>query len=135
MADYFSIPDDSDLLHPSVRNDDNLQNVVNKVEYDILSEYRNANGKVELQGFDPDPSQTSPQLAKALKHTIAEVVSHRLRVDDIQPGLTGLSRGDRSWSWGDPEKMNRKWPDDWNSLLVTFEMESQAKGDEILWAI
>lgn len=129
MADFLKIPADEHLLHPSVRGDANLLNVIDNVEYDVLSEYR-TDGAIALQGYDmADPTKSEAALKRALKHTIAEVVSHRIRIDnDGTYGLTDLTHGDRSW--GFKEDVNRKWPDGWNSRLVSFRIENTP----ILWA-
>lgn len=135
MADFFQIPDDSWLL--TVDPDDfkppRLQNAVNKAEAEILSYYTNAEGIVELTGYNADKPENSKSYFKNdLKRTIAEVVSHRLSVaDEMIPGLTDLSHGDRSWSW-DQQTLDPQWPDDWYSMLVKYH-DAYTK-DTILWA-
>jgi len=140
---YFNIADDKTLLHASVRDNSELQNVATQVEADILQHYRdrlryyNKDGvpiwfwnfgfpelrlptDIKLRGYAPDPANAEPGLKNALKKTIADVISHCLRYYDNDEGVTYERRGYRQTRYKKIPTKN-DWPKNWDWRLAIYD--------------
>lgn len=142
MSTFFdpSKKEDLDLLHSSVRDDDELTNVVNKVEYEMIDHFRQRPDipvyfrsgfenlssqnriKVRLIGYsEDDPSQSNADLKEALRRSIAHVVSYILRNYDNLVGAQAIRQGQRSVTYKGVIPDVDKWPDGWKSYLRNFD--------------
>jgi len=142
MATFFdpSKVDDLDLLHSSVRDDSELTNVVNKVEYEMIDYFRQRPNiplyfrsgfenlssknriKVRLIGYsEDDPAQSNDDLKEALRRSIAYVVSYILRNYDNLVGAQSIKQGQRSVSYHGAIPDVDKWPDGWKRYLRNFD--------------
>ena len=142
MSTFFdpSKKEDLDLLHSSVRDDDELTNVVNKVEYEMIDHFRQRPDipvyfrsgfenlssknriKVRLIGYsEDDPSQSNTDLKEALRRSIAHVVSYILRNYDNLVGAQAIRQGQRSVTYKGVIPDVDKWPDGWKSYLRNFD--------------
>ena len=142
MSTFFdpSKKEDLDLLHSSVRDDDELTNVVNKVEYEMIDHFRQRPDipvyfrsgfenlssqnriKVRLIGYsEDDPSQSNTDLKEALRRSIAHVVSYILRNYDNLVGAQAMRQGQRSVTYKGVIPDVDKWPDGWKSYLRNFD--------------
>jgi len=137
MATYFDTTADSDRLHADVRQHSELDDVVSRVEQEILDYFSTINtglgtyydpnhpastgeiAEVNLAGYDPDPAKASDAFKRAFKQTIADVASWILRNYEHEPGLESYDRGDRSWSWAYPTSY-QDWPKGWDHRLIRF---------------
>lgn len=125
MATFFTFtgdPNDSALLHHSVRSHTEAQNVVDAVERDILSYFTrgvsDTSQFVALEGYDDDtPADTDAGLKADLKYTIGEVASHRLRYLDDDPKATLAVRGARTVG-RKAGALDPMWPSGWERRLV-----------------
>lgn len=146
MANFFdtSAQADLNLLHSSIREHDELDNIVDKVEWEIIElftqregqnrgtwqdffEYENGNDpnnelKVRLVGYDSTtPTDSDADLKEALKRTIARVTSWVLRDYNNAQGVTSISQGQRSVSYAGSVPSWQEWPDDWDRLLHNYD--------------
>lgn len=146
MANFFdtSVQADLNLLHSSIREHDELDNIVDKVEWEIIElftqregqnrgtwqdffEYENGNDpnnelKVRLVGYDSTtPTDSDADLKEALKRTIARVTSWVLRDYNNAQGVTSISQGQRSVSYAGSVPSWQEWPDDWDRLLHNYD--------------
>lgn len=148
MADFFdtSAQADLDLLHSSIREHPELDNMVDKVEFEILQFYSQRENDhwdnywdffkyekgaptsteilVRLVGYDQDtPTNSEADLQEALRRTIAEVASWALRNYSNSPGAHNVTLGRFSTGSGglsDLPTVN-DWPDNWNRFLKNFD--------------
>ena len=90
---------DRNLLHASVRSHDELERVAAAAERDVLAK----------TGFG---DEQVGDVAEALRLTIADVTSHRLRYYDEDDTLSSESRGSRSQSRAEGA-LDAGWPDGW----------------------
>lgn len=90
---------DRNLLHASVRGHDELETVAAAAERDVLAK----------AGFD---DKQVGNVAEALRLTIADVTSHRLRYYDEDDTLSSEQRGSRSQSRAQGA-LDARWPDGW----------------------
>lgn len=146
MATFFdaSNPSDLDLLHSSIRSDDELQNVVNSVEWEVLNafsqrdlekigtyeaffEYENGRDpndeiKVRLVGYDKTtPADSDAGLKEALKRTIAEIVTWVIRNYNSTDGVKSITQGKRSITYiGDSPDFN-SFPMGWDRRLKNYD--------------
>lgn len=137
MADFFdhSSADDKKLLHSSVRSHSELENIVDQVEKQIITyfkerpsvETRITTGKenlaktpnaieVQLIGYDEDdPPGSDADLKEALKNAIGFVVTAVLRdYDKQQGGVESIQQGNRSITYAKASDW-RTWPDGWKT--------------------
>lgn len=147
MADFFdtSVQADLDLLHESIRSHNELDNVVDKVEWEILNSafmqregqavgttddfftYEDGNDPnnellVRLVGYDQDtPTNSEADLQEALRRTIARVVSWILRDYSNAQGVQSISQGQRSITYSGSVPTWQDWPDDWDRLLHNYD--------------
>lgn len=148
MADFFDISETSDtnLLHSEVRTHSELQNVVEKVEWEIIDRFSereggslgnyseffayengsnpNAEIKVRLIGYDEDtPANSETGLKEALRRTIADVVSWVLRSYDNSEGVNSISQGNRSATFNFTSPSWRDWPEGWKNKLSNYDVK------------
>lgn len=153
MADFFDTSKDEDLnlLHSSVRTHDEVDNVVNQVEWNILDHYSQREGqswgnyddffeyeqgndptneiKVRLVGYDSeDPTNSEADLQEALRRTIADVSSWVLRNYHRSQGVDEIQQGNRSYSSSSGVPSWREWPHGWQNKLSNFSAEIPAYG-------
>jgi uncharacterized protein (DUF2267 family) len=147
MADFFdtSSQDDLDLLHESIRNHDELDQIVDDVEWEIINvafmqreggtrgvvqdffEYEDGNDpnnelKVRLVGYDSDtPTDSEDDLKEALRRTIARVVSWVLRDYKNPQGVRSIQQGQRSVTYAGSVPSWTEWPDDWDRMLHNYD--------------
>jgi hypothetical protein len=91
--------EDLNLLHASVREHDELETVAAAAERDVLAK----------AGFD---DEQVGDVAEALRLTIADVASHRLRYYAEDDTLSSESRGSRAQSRAEGA-LDARWPDGW----------------------
>jgi hypothetical protein len=91
--------EDLHLLHASVREHDELETVAAAAERDVLAK----------AGFD---DEQVGNVAEALRLTIADVVSHRLRYYNTDDTVTSVKRGERSKQRAVSD-LDTGWPDGW----------------------
>lgn len=131
---------DLDLLHSSVRTDDELDNVIANVEYEILDYYKqrpsiplqlqvgrenlyNTNQvSVRLLDYDQDtPANSTQELKDALKKTIAEVASWVIRNYNTPQNVESIQQGKRSVSYYGLSPSWRDFPSGWQRWLSNFD--------------
>lgn len=132
--------DDLNLLHSSVRDDSELDNVVNGVEYEILQYYKQRPSiplslqtgrenlyttnevQVRLIDYDNDtPANSEQDLKDALKKTIAEVTSWVIRNYNNDAKVQSESLGRWSVSYAGSVPTWNEWPSGWNRWLKNFD--------------
>lgn len=146
MAQFFdtSVQDDLNLLHESVRSHDELDNVVDQVEWKILDHYKQRKGlgvanhadffryesgadpdneiKVRLVGYDQDtPADSEDDLKEQLKYTIAKAVSWVLRNYDNPQGVESITQGKRSVSYSGVVPDWSDFPSGIQSMLKNYD--------------
>lgn len=146
MSTFFdtSAQSDLDLLHESIRNHDELDNVVDLVEWKILDHYKQRKGlgiannadffrfedgsdpqneiKVRLVGYDQDtPADSTDALKEQLKYTIAKATSWVLRNYDNPQGVESISQGQRSVSYAGVVPDWEQFPAGLRSMLSNFD--------------
>jgi hypothetical protein len=116
---WFDISNDLSLLHSSVRDNDELQAAIDRAEFDTFEKYTE-DGDVKLDGYNDDPAQADERLLQAVKYTIADIVSFRLRSYDDDTDVTE----ERLGRWSAKYAGSRGWeafPSNWNTLLHKFD--------------
>lgn len=143
MASYFDASEqaDKDLLHSDVRDHAELELVATDVEYQVIEHFRQekeydetslmpANPQdaieteIRLAGYDvdADDADVDEHLKKALRYTIAYVISYCLRNYDNERNVNSKKRGNRSKSYSGSIPTKEEWPDDWSyRYLDTFD--------------
>jgi hypothetical protein len=135
-----SKPDDLDLLHSSVRNNEEVSKVVANVEYEVLDYYKqrpsiplqlqvgrenlyNTNQvSVRLLDYNQDdPASSTQELKNALKKTIAEITSWVIRNYDNQQNVTSIQQGKRSISFYGLSPSWQNFPSGWQRWLKNFD--------------
>lgn len=117
---YFDPASDTDLIATDLQGHPRLETVASGVESDILLRYR-YDGAVQLEGYDSDPAAADAMVRDALKRTIADVASHRLRHEGDTPGLSTV---DGSRSRFMDTNFDPKWPKKWDSRLSKFDQRA-----------
>jgi hypothetical protein len=137
MADFFQLPQDEVLLHESIRDHDELQNIVDKVEKEIIHFYKQRPSRFTpvrsgRENLDKTPNQIevrlydwkgtdSPEDLKAdLKETIADVASFVMRNYDNAQSVSQIQQGQRSITYARANDW-RSWPDGWNYRLKNWD--------------
>jgi len=149
MADFFDINTvaDQSLLHSSIRDDAELQNVVDQVEWEIIDYFRQreslrsdiVSGKenltstqsinVMLIGYDQaTPTDSRDDLQEALRRTIADITTWVLRNYSNPQGVQSKSQGNRSYTATGVIPTWREWPDGWKSKLRNFDAKIPSYG-------
>ena len=149
MADFFDINPvaDQSLLHSSIRDDAELQNVVDQVEWEIIDYFRQreslrsdiVSGKenltstqsinVMLIGYDQaTPTDSRDDLQEALRRTIADITTWVLRNYSNPQGVQSKSLSKRSYTATGVIPTWREWPDGWKSKLRNFDAKIPSYG-------
>lgn len=147
MATYFDITSyaDINLLHGDVRNHCELSNVAAQVESDVINRFRERNrgagypypyfassvgtpysttdGKyiIWLDGYKEDADEADTRLKDALRRTIADVISHRLRYYEEENGVKRFSQGRVSIEYSGSGR-DAEWPRQWSRRLTEFDL-------------
>jgi len=142
MATFFDPDDiaDFNLLHSDVRNHEQLNTVVDKVEYEVLDYYSQRPSipltlrtgrenlytsndiSVRLIDYDQDTPADSPaDLKDALRRTIADVTSWVLRNYDSSQGVGQITQGKRSITFVGSAPDWRQWPEGWQRYLKNYD--------------
>lgn len=147
MASYFDISSAADLflIHSSVRDHCELSQMAASVEDEIISQYRERNvggyteypyyssqtgtpytttdGKyiIWLDGYKVDADEADTRLKDAMRRTIADVISHRLKHYDDEPGIKSWTQGRRSVVYAG-DGIDAHWPKSWNKRLIEFNL-------------
>jgi len=152
MSVFFDVTDANDLnlLHADVRAEDELSNVVNKVEWEILDAFsqRDKQGLTTVQAFfeyesgrDPNdeilvrlagydqttPSDSDEGLKEALRRTIADIVSTLMRGYENEHGIQSIRQGQRSVTYGMVPTWDR-WPSGWDRRLKNYDARIKPYG-------
>lgn len=153
MSTFFDTSDitDLNLLHSSIRNNEELDNVVDSVEWELIDSFTQreslglstvdaffeyeagadptASLEVRLVGYDPDdPADSEAGLKIALKRTIADIVSWVLRDYNNTQGVQSISQGRRSITYSGRVPSWREWPDGWDTKLDLYNAKHQNFG-------
>lgn len=144
MAIFFDIGTDSDLLHSSIRNEDELYSIVDRVEWEITQAFKqremqglstysdfflyesgsqpNTEIKVRLLGYDQDdPENSEDGLKEVFKYTIADVVSWVLRNYNNQQSAENISLGRFSVSTSGDVPTWREFPSGWDRRFKNYD--------------
>ncbi len=152
MADFFDTSEQADLnlLHSSIRTHDELDNVIDQIEWEIIEFYSQRNGlgvanyedffryengadpdneiKVRLVGYDQTtPTDSTADLKTALKRTIADVASYVLRNYSVTQDVTSITQGKRSVTYAGTLSW-RDFPNGWRRRLKNFDARYSAYG-------
>lgn len=140
-------PDDTDLLHADVRESDELAHTAARVEADVLQAFteRRSYGPVpadavqlantalyvyldgyaaseaSADGYAADRASWSG-FADAMRRTIADVVSHRLRSSGTEPGIQSYGQGSRWTTYRG--SFNPDWPRNWSWRLRPYDLRT-----------
>lgn len=135
MADYFNPndSDDTDLLHPDVQGHSDLSRMAGIVEHEVIEQYAvyTTGGDLDevlLLGYetDADDPDTGAKLKEALRRTIAEVISYRLRHQDKDPEVASYDQGGRGTEYRNNGSKEYRWPPNWDRRLVPFDERAPA---------
>lgn len=142
MSVFFdtSKPEDVRLLHRSVRDSMELENVVEAVEYEILDYYKQRPSiplslqtgrenlyttnevQVRLIDYDNDnPANSEADLKEALKRTIANVASWIIRNYNTGQGIGSIQQGKRSITYTGDAPTWDQWPSGWRRYLKNYD--------------
>lgn len=143
--------DDLKLIHKEVRADDELENVVSQVQFEIIQAYsqRDMEGistyeaffkyefgvdpsdkvRVRLLGYNEiEPENSDADLKELLKRTIANVASWVMRNYYNPQGATMIKQGQRSISYAGVVPSHKDFPAGWDSLLKNYDARIQPYG-------
>lgn len=146
MAVFFDLSDQKhfEMLHSSVRDSDDLQSVVDSVEWEVINAFsqRDMEGlgtyeaffeyefgrdpndeiKVRLAGYDSaNPGDSDSGLKEALSRTIAEIVNWKIRNYDNPDGVESIRQGDRSISYSGHSPSFDQFPTGWDRRLKNYD--------------
>ena len=153
MADFFDTTKEADLnlLHSSIREDNELSNVVDSVEYQIIDAFKqrdmervstyeaffeyesgrdpSSEIEVRLVGYDKEnPKESEDGLKESLRRTIAEVVSWVLRNYDNNAEVNSERQGQRSVTYSTHAPTWDKFPEGWDRLLSNYDARIKGYG-------
>jgi hypothetical protein len=154
MATFFNTESaqDINLLHRDVRGSSELDNMADRVEYEVIQFYkqRDMQGiatyqdffryeagaspltgiKVRLVGYnEADPEQSTAELKEALRRTIADILSYQLRNYETSDGIASQSQGNRSITFASGRAITwRDFPHGWNLHLRNYDARIQGYG-------
>lgn len=153
MAEFFdtSVQADLDLLHESIRDHSELDNVVDQVEWKIIDFYKQRQGlgvannadffryesgadpnneiKVRLVGYDQDtPANSDSDLQEQLRRTIAKATSWALRNYENPQGVESITQGSRSVSYAGMVPDWEDFPAGIISMLSNFDARVASYG-------
>lgn len=142
MATFFDIEnqDDLNLLHSSVRGNDELSNIVEQVEWEMIEYFRQRPDmpiyfrsglenlsslnriRVRLIGYNEDePVNSSTELKEAFRRAIAYVVSDVIRNYDNVMNATSIRQGQRSVSYNGKVPDVKDWPSGWKRFFKNYD--------------
>ena len=142
MAFFFdaSKTEDLNLLHSSVRDNDEVFNVVDQVEYEMIEYFRQRPDmpiyfrsglenlsslnriRVRLIGYnEDDPAESSTQLKEAFRRAIAYVVSDVIRNYDNVLNATSIRQGQRSVTYNGKVPDVKDWPSGWKRFFKNYD--------------
>lgn len=144
MYQFFDITTDTGLLHASVRDNPELERVVESIQWEIIQAFsqRDMQGlttyeaffryefgvdprdviKVRLLGYDEEnPEQSEAGLKEVLKRTIATIASWVLRNYDNNDGVKSIRQGQRSITYTGLSPSWRDFPAGWDRWLVNYD--------------
>lgn len=153
MATFFNPESEEDLklLHKSVRTDDELDNVVDQVEFQVIEAFKQRDMqrlttyetffdyefgrdpmdeiKVRLVGYDEEtPSESDNELKELLKRTIAGVVSWVLRNYNNTQKVSSIRQGQRSINYAGVVPSFKDWYSGWDNLLSNYDARIKTYG-------
>ncbi len=145
MSTFFDtdVQADLDLLHSSVRDHAELDNVASQVEWEIIDhfsqrpyklrsnydaffEYESGSDEsqeieVRLIGYNSTtPASSEAGLKEALRRTIGKVVSEVLRDYDNANDVQSITQGKRSITYAGKVPTWDEWPDNWKGYLSNY---------------
>jgi hypothetical protein len=153
VATYFDSTQatDKNLLPPEFRSAADLANVAADVEKDVIGHYtehgrdtlfrasrdfsqpgeqvnENLSLWVRLRGYKADAAHADvdPDLRDALKRTIADVITWRLRQHNADPLMASESSDQRSKTWRDSAVYT--FPRSWDRRLRNFDLTEPVWG-------
>lgn len=153
MATFFDTASlsDLDMLHSSIRDHAELDNVVNDVEWKIIDHYTQRKGlnranhadffryedgnapsneiQVRLVGYDQDiPADSEAALKAQLKRAIAKAASWVLRNYEVPQGVQSIRQGQRSVTYGIDVPDWDKMPSGIQAILKNHDARIAAYG-------
>jgi hypothetical protein len=151
MSIFFNIATDSALLHAQVRDNPELQNVVDQVEFEIIEAFKQRDMqrlttyesffnyefgrdplqevKVRLVGYDEEtPEDSDADLKELLKRTIAKVVSWVLRNYDNADKAQSIRQGQRSITYSGVVPSWKDWYSGWDNMLHNYDARIKGYG-------
>lgn len=136
---WFDDTADAHLLHASIREHPELDNAIEKAEYDLFQVYTELERDeedeeelvVKLRGYDDDPEEADEALVEAVKRTIAELVSNRLRAYDQFREIQSQRQGQRSETFFRESPAWDAFSKNWNFRLRVFDMRKKLYFDMI----
>lgn len=151
MSMFFVVSRDQELLHPEARTSNELQYVVDRVEWEVIDYYKQRDMqslatydsffryefgrdprqevKVRLIGYDEEePLESDPHLLEALRRTVADIASWVLRNEENAQGVTSQSQGNRSVTYSGSVPTWREWPNGWSTNLHNFDAKIAGYG-------
>lgn len=133
---YFDPSGDTNLLPKAYRDHEDLPTLAPLVEDDVIRAYTGGvptigsipyGGKrlddyryVYLRGFEEDASLADAAFAKAMKRTIIEVLTWRLRIRDRDPSLKSESAQESSRTFRDGS--DTLFPRAWRRWLEPYDV-------------
>lgn len=143
--------DDLKLLHADVRGADELDNVVDEVEWQIIDFYSqrdmqglstysdffkwefgaaiNTDIRVRLLGYnEDDPADSDDGLKEGLRRSIATIVSYVLRNYDADVSVSSQRQGNRAVTYSGVVPTWKDWPGGWNLPLKNYDARIQQYG-------
>ncbi len=144
MADFFQLPQDEHLLHKSVRDNDELENIIDQVEFEMIEAFKQRSMerlstyeqffeyefgrdpmdeiKVRLVGYDEeDPTKSDEHLKDLLKRTIAKVTTWVLRNYDNADRVSSIQQGKRSITYAGVVPSYKDWYSGWDNMLHNYD--------------
>ena len=142
MAFFFdaSKTEDLNLLHSSVRDDDEIFNVVDQVEWEMIEYFRQRPDmpiyfrsglenlsslnriRVRLIGYnEDDPAESSTQLKEAFRRAIAYVVSEVVRNYNNESKVTSEKLGRFSATYQGAIPTVKDWPSGWKRFFKNYD--------------
>ena len=142
MSFFFDIENQADLnlLHSSVRDNDELANIVDQVEWEMIEYFRQRPDmplyfrsglenlsslnriRVRLIGYnEDDPEDSSDELKEAFRRAIAYVVSDVIRNYNNVVNATSIRQGQRSVTYNGKVPDVKDWPSGWKRFFKNYD--------------
>ena len=153
MYQFFDVEnaDDLKLLHKSVRANDELEDIVEQVQWQIIESFsqRDMQGlttyeaffkyesgvnprdviKVRLLGYNEDaPEQSEAGLKEAFRRTIAKIASWALRNYSNPQQVSRIRQGQREVEYSGIVPNWQDFPKGWDRLFKNYDARIQAYG-------